>query len=81
MLALALPPLLCRPEDIAPTTAAMFTISYSFAVVTPIVSGALWDMTGIPQAAFVPIAMWALAVLLIAPAVRFRTLYADRTTA
>ena len=32
-------------------------------------------------AAFVPIAMWALAVLLIAPAVRFRTLYADRTTA
>jgi CP family cyanate transporter-like MFS transporter len=81
VLALALPPLLCRPEDIAPTTAAMFTISYSFAVVTPIVSGALWDMTGIPQAAFVPIAMWALAVLLIAPAVRFRTLYADRTTA
>jgi hypothetical protein len=25
----------------------------------------------------VPIAMWALAVLLIAPAVRFRTLYAE----
>ena len=33
----------------------MFTISYSCAVVIPTVSGALWDLTGLPWMAFVPL--------------------------
>ena len=47
-LVLALPPLLCAPEDVARTSAALFTLAYGCAVIVPIVSGALWDVTGIP---------------------------------
>jgi CP family cyanate transporter-like MFS transporter len=63
-LILALPALLSAPEDTSRTTAAMFTISYSCAVIVPIISGAAWDSTGIATLAFVPIALGN--VLLIA---------------
>jgi len=56
-LILALPPLLAAPEDVSRTTAAVFTISYSCAVIVPIVSGRIWDASGIPASAFVPIAV------------------------
>ena len=64
-LVLALPPLLCAPEDVARTSAALFTLAYGCAVIVPIVSGALWDVTGIPGFAFVPIALCALLPLLL----------------
>jgi CP family cyanate transporter-like MFS transporter len=54
-LMLTLPALYSAPEDVHRTTAGMFTISYSCAVLVPIVSGYLWDASGIPAAAFVPI--------------------------
>ena len=41
-LGLTLPPLLCRPEDVARTSAGMFTISYSGAVAVAVASGAAW---------------------------------------
>jgi CP family cyanate transporter-like MFS transporter len=56
-LMLALPAVLSAPEDVSRTTAAMFTISYSCAVIVPIISGALWDSTGVATLAFVPIAL------------------------
>jgi len=68
-LALALPPLLCAPEDVAATSAAVFTLSYGCAILVPIVSGGAWDLTGIPRFAFLPIA--ACAVLLMVLAARF----------
>jgi MFS transporter, CP family, cyanate transporter len=71
ILTLALPPLLCRPEEVGSTTAAMFTMSYGSAVVTPIVSGALWDVTGVPAAAFIPIGVCAAVLLAFAPAMKF----------
>jgi CP family cyanate transporter-like MFS transporter len=37
----------------------MFTISYSIAVILPVVCGACWDLTGLPWTAFVPIAFAA----------------------
>jgi len=58
-LLLALPPLLSPPEDIHRTTAAMFTISYSCAVIAPIISGLAWDASGIAAAAFAPIGLFA----------------------
>jgi len=64
ILILALPPLLSRQEDVPRMAAGMFTISYSCAVVVPIVSGVAWDLTGLPAAAFVPLG--AIAVLMIA---------------
>jgi CP family cyanate transporter-like MFS transporter len=58
-LLLALPPLLSPPEDIHRTTAAMFTISYSCAVIAPIISGLAWDASGIPAVAFAPIGLFS----------------------
>jgi MFS transporter, CP family, cyanate transporter len=63
-LILALPPLLSAPDDVPRTTAAMFTISYSCAVIVPIISGIIWDSSGAPTLAFMPIALCN--VLLIA---------------
>ena len=59
-----LPALLCRPEDVARTSAGMFTLSYGSALVVGVLSGAAWDLTGRPALAFVPIG--ACAVVLIA---------------
>ena len=72
VLALALPPQRCRPEELAATTAAMLTLSYGSAVVTPVISGAAWDATGAPAAAFLPMGIWAVVLLASAPAARFR---------
>ena len=54
---LALPPLLSAPDDVHRMTAAMFTISYSCAVIVPIISGFAWDATGLPSAAFIPVGL------------------------
>jgi CP family cyanate transporter-like MFS transporter len=51
---LALPPYLSAPGDVARTAAGMFTISYSCAIIMPILSGALWDATGSPWTCFLP---------------------------
>jgi CP family cyanate transporter-like MFS transporter len=67
VLILALPPVLSAPGDVHRLAAGMFTISYSTAVVVPAVSGALWDVTGIPGAAFAPIAVCALLIAVLAP--------------
>jgi CP family cyanate transporter-like MFS transporter len=70
ILGLTLPPLLCRPEDVARTSAGVFTISYGGAVAIAIVSGAAWDVSGIPALAFVPLG--ACAIGLIAMPLRLR---------
>jgi CP family cyanate transporter-like MFS transporter len=72
VLTLALPPLLCGPEEVASTSAAMFTLSYGSAVVTSVVSGALWDLTKVPAAAFLPMGLWAIALLGSAPIAKFQ---------
>jgi MFS transporter, CP family, cyanate transporter len=72
VLVLALPPLLSAPDEVHRMTAGMFTISYSCAVVVPIISGALWDLTGWPVAALIPIGACALVVVGLAPSVALR---------
>jgi CP family cyanate transporter-like MFS transporter len=47
----------------------MFTISYSCAVIIPVISGALWDLSGIPALAFAPIGASGLLLILLAPAI------------
>jgi MFS transporter, CP family, cyanate transporter len=71
-LALALPPLLCAPEDVAATSAAVFTLSYGCAVVVPIVSGIAWDLMGIPRFAFLPIAACAVLLMVLATRIEFQ---------
>jgi CP family cyanate transporter-like MFS transporter len=72
ILMLALPPLLAPPEDVHRVSAAMFTISYSCAVITPVLSGLAWDLTGIAQSAFVPLGLCAVLLITIAPSIRLR---------
>jgi CP family cyanate transporter-like MFS transporter len=67
VLALALPPLLLPPEDVARTSAAMFAIGYTEAVLTAVAGGVLWDMLGSPAFAFVPIVL-VLVPLILLPA-------------
>lgn len=50
---LALPPVLSPPDDVHRLAAGMFTISYSCGVIIPVLSGALWDLTGRPWTVFV----------------------------
>jgi CP family cyanate transporter-like MFS transporter len=72
VLMLALPPLLTDPDDVHRLSAGMFTISYSCAIIVPIVSGFAWDVSGIPVVAFAPIGLSALLLIALAPAIRFK---------
>jgi CP family cyanate transporter-like MFS transporter len=69
VLMLALPPLLSKPDDVHRTAAAMFTVSYTCAVITPIISGLAWDLTGIPAMAFLPIGLIGLLLIGFAPTI------------
>ena len=69
ILGLALPPLLSPPDDVHRVSAAMFTISYSCAVIVPVISGALWDLSGIAALAFLPIASCGVLLIILAPAI------------
>ena len=67
ILVLALPPLLSPPDDVHRVTAAMFTISYSCAVIVPVISGMVWDLSGIAALAFLPIALCGILLVILAP--------------
>ena len=69
VLVLALPPLLSPPDDVHRVTAAMFTISYSCAVIVPIASGMAWDVSGIAISAFIPIGLCGALLVILAPAI------------
>ncbi len=60
VLTLALPALVSAPDDVHRTSAGMFTISYCCPVAISIAGGWLWDASGVPVLAFVPIALCAL---------------------
>ena len=69
ILVLALPPLLSPADDVHRVTAAMFTISYSCAVIVPVISGILWDLSGVAALAFLPIALCGILLVILAPAI------------
>src|SRR5213080_2209070 len=71
-LALTLPPLLSAPADVARVSAAVFTVSYSQALLASVLSGAAWDLGASPRFAFVPMAISVLPLLFLAPLIRFR---------
>jgi CP family cyanate transporter-like MFS transporter len=68
-LMLTLPALLSAPDDVHRMTAGMFTISYSCAVVVPIISGLAWDASGWPLAAFIPIGVCNFLLIGLAPSI------------
>ncbi len=62
---LALPPALSTPADLPRMAAGMFTISYTSAIIIPTISGALWDLTGKPWTAFVPLCLCAVTLTVL----------------
>jgi CP family cyanate transporter-like MFS transporter len=72
VLILALPPLLSGPDDAHRTAAGMFTVSYSCAVVIPIIGGLAWDASGIALVSFVPIGLCGLVISTLPFCIDFR---------
>ena len=72
VLVLALPPLISPPDDVHRMSSGMFTISYSCAVIVPVISGALWDLSGKPAVALLPMALCMVAVVGLAPTIVLR---------
>jgi MFS transporter, CP family, cyanate transporter len=70
ILALALPSVLSGPDDVHRTSAGMFTISYSLAMVLSVLSGWLWDLTRSPLAGSAPVAACGLVIIVLASTVR-----------
>jgi CP family cyanate transporter-like MFS transporter len=70
ILALALPSVLSAPDDVHRTSAGMFTISYSCAMLLSIAGGWLWDMTHMPVAGFAPGALCGIVIVALAPTVK-----------
>jgi len=70
---LALPPALASPADVPRTAAGMFTISYTCAIIIPTICGALWDLTGKPWTAFVPLCLCAVALAVLGTVVTRRS--------
>jgi len=70
ILALALPSMLSAPDDVHRTSAGMFTISYSCAMLLSIVGGWLWDFTAMPVASFAPVALCAIVIVVLASTVK-----------
>jgi MFS transporter, CP family, cyanate transporter len=74
----AIPPLLARETEVARVSAGVNTISYSFAFVSSLVAGALWDATQLPVVGFLPILLGATIVLVVSP--RLLATTADQLT-
>ena len=61
------------PAEAPRTAAGMFTISYTCAIVIPTICGALWDLTGKPWTAFVPLCLCAVALAVLGTVVTRRS--------
>ena len=72
---LMLPTLLSKPSEVARVAAAMFTLSYSLAMVSSVVGGAVWDLLGHPRFAFLMLAVCALPLIVITPTLNFTQKY------
>jgi CP family cyanate transporter-like MFS transporter len=70
ILALALPSVLGASDDVHRTSAGMFTISYSCAMVISVLGGWLWDVTHLPIAGLAPVALCEIAVIALASTVK-----------
>lgn len=71
VLCLALPLLLQAPGDVARTSAAMFAVGYAEAMLTSVLGGAAWDLTGSAAFAFLPIALGLVPLVFLPATIRF----------
>ena len=52
-----LPAILSPPDDVHRMAGGMFAVSYTIAVIVPVICGAVWDLTGVPWTAFIPVGL------------------------
>jgi MFS transporter, CP family, cyanate transporter len=76
---LAMPAFLSRPGDVPRTAAGMFTVAYTCAIIIPTICGALWDSTGRPWTAFVPLCICAVVLTVLGAVVTRLRLPAEIT--
>jgi CP family cyanate transporter-like MFS transporter len=67
-----LPAILSPPDDVHRMAGGMFSISYTIAVIVPILCGALWDLTGIPWTAFLPMNVCGLGLTIFGTVLNLR---------
>jgi MFS transporter, CP family, cyanate transporter len=72
---LMLPPLLSKPSEVARVAGAMFTLSYTLAMVGLVAGGAVWDLLGHPRFSFLMLAVCALPLIVITPTLNFKRKY------
>lgn len=72
-LVLTLPALLMAPDDVPRMSAGIFTIGYGIAMLISIIGGMVWDITGNAAFAFAPIGLALVPMVVIPPAIDFRT--------
>ncbi len=65
---LALPPTISTPGELPRTASGMFTISYATAVALSLACGRIWDLTGSPAIAFVPLLLCGIGQIVLAVA-------------
>jgi CP family cyanate transporter-like MFS transporter len=76
----ALPPLLSPPDQVHRMAGGMFTISYTIAVIVPVLCGALWDLTGVPWTVFLPVGACGLALTTLGFFLSMRAAAANATS-
>ncbi|CDH24307.1 CynX/NimT family MFS transporter [Xenorhabdus bovienii] len=57
ILMLGLPSMISEPHEVHRTTSLMLTVGYTCAVITPVISGLSWDISGNPSYVFLPMAV------------------------
>ena len=65
VLGIALPALLADRSTVARLTGATLTLSYGVAFLGPLLGGSFWDITRHPQAAFIPVAIASLLLIVL----------------
>ena len=64
--ALALPPMLASREHVHRLSAGMLAIGYTASFIVPLIGGHVWDLTHNAAMAFIPVAVAAIVVLMMA---------------
>ena len=73
ILTLALPPMLVEAAHVHSVSAAVFAIGYLTAVVTPVLGGLAWDLTGFAWTAFLPAGLFGPVILVLALGMRLES--------
>jgi MFS transporter, CP family, cyanate transporter len=66
ILMLGLPSAVSQANEVHRVSSLMLTVGYACAVITPVVSGFLWDQTGHPESAFYPMMLCSVMLFLCA---------------